>query len=379
MNHRELVMAALNHNIPDRIPVDFGSHPNGSIHKDAYDRLKIHLGIGGDTKLMHRWMQVAEVDEAILNYFNIDTRGLHIGKPNNSNEHELADGSYVDKWGIVRSKPEGAKHYELSKCPLGGDITISDIRCYHWPDPHNAGITRGLRKRASRLRHNTDYAINLTLPSPFVHTTQFLRSFQDWYIDCASRNKVLFYLWDTVLDINLSIVKDVLGEVGDLIDIVTVADDIGGQDRLSISPDMYRKFIKPRHERYFNTIHQLTQAKLLFHTCGSVFDVIDDFIDIGVDALNPVQVSAAKMDTFHLKNLFGSRISFWGAIDTHRVLPFGSTAEIHAEVERCIGTLGKNGGYVLGAVHNIQPEVPPENICTMFDASHTLGVCVEKK
>lgn len=374
MMHRERVLSALNHQLPDRVPIDFGSHPNASIHILAYEKLKKYLGVTSQTRTMHRWMQVAEIDEDVLKLLDIDLRRLALGTSDTSRERDLDEISYVDQWGLVRYKPKGTYYYELQKSPLAGEITQFEIIAYPWPDPHDPGITRGLRERADQLRQNTDYAINLTLPSPFIHTTQFLRGFQDWYLDCASDPQLLTFLFDLVLDINIAITQDALREVGDLIDIVTIADDIGGQDRLIVSPTVYRRLIKPRHERYIDAIRNLTNAKLLFHTCGSIYDVIEDLIEIGIDALNPVQVSATKMDTYQLKTKVGNRLAFWGGIDTHHILPNGSLTDVRAEVRHRIDDLGKNGGYVLSAVHNIQPEVPPENICSMFQAAHELDL-----
>ena len=140
-----------------------------------------------------------------------------------------------------------------------------------------------------------------------------------------------------------------------------------------ISPELYRRFIKPRHRRYFDAIRARTSAKILFHTCGAVTRLLPDLIDIGVDFLNPVQVSAAHMDTAVLKREYGNKIGFWGAIDTSRVLPMGTVEQVRAEVGKRIHDLAPGGGYVLAAVHNIQPDVPPQNILAMFDACIELG------
>ena len=132
---------------------------------------------------------------------------------------------------------------------------------------------------------------------------------------------------------------------------------------------IYVKYLKPHHRRMVETVKGLThnKAKVCFHSCGSVYHFIPHFIDIGIDALNPVQVTAAKMEPERLKGEFGGKIAFWGGINTQRILPFGTPAEVAAETRRIIDILGKDGGYVLNAVHNIQAEVPPENIVAMFE------------
>ena len=159
----------------------------------------------------------------------------------------------------------------------------------------------------------------------------------------------------------------VLNEVGQAVDVVTCGDDVGAQHGLQISHDHYLKYVKPRHEKYFRQVHDLTMAKLLYHTCGSVVSIIDDLIEIGVDALNPVQVSAAGMDPAELKRKYRRRMAFWGAMDTHHVLPKGSVNDVKKMVEARIEQMGEGGGYVLSAVHNIQPDVPLDNILAMFE------------
>ncbi|MCZ7583629.1 MAG: hypothetical protein M5R36_10035 [Deltaproteobacteria bacterium] len=136
-----------------------------------------------------------------------------------------------------------------------------------------------------------------------------------------------------------------------------------------VSPQMYRDYIKPRHRRFFDMIHASTRAKLLFHSCGSVYKLLPDFVDIGVDLINPVQVSCSDMDTARLKREFGDDLGFWGAIDSQEVLPHGTPEQVRAEVERRLHDLGPGGGYMLAAVHNLQHDVPVENICALYDAA----------
>jgi len=373
MTPRERVLSAANRSCPDRVPLDLGSHPNGSMHVEAYERLKQLLGVQAETRLMHRWMQVAVIDEEVLTALDIDTRCVPLGRRDVALEHDIDCRTYVDQWGVVRHKPEGASYYELQRSPLAGEITTSDIIHHPWPDPHDPGITRGLRERAMRMRQSTRFALILTLPSPFVHGTQFIRGFQDWYIDCVRAPLLAATLFDAVLEINLALTKDILREVGDLIDVVVVADDLGAQDRLIVSPSTYRKLIKPRQARYLREIHWLTSAKVLYHSCGSVFDILNDLAEIGVDILHPIQMSAAKMEADVLKTCVGDRIAFWGGIDSQHVLPFGSVSDVEREVKCRIQDLGAGGGYVLSPTHNIQTEVPPENVCALYRAAKEYG------
>jgi uroporphyrinogen decarboxylase len=182
-------------------------------------------------------------------------------------------------------------------------------------------------------------------------------------------------LMDRYLDIRLRMAERALQEAGDDIDIVMVtSDDLGMTDRTLISPALYRTLVKPRQRRTFDFFKSRTAAKRYYHTDGAVYPLLPDFVEIGAEVLNPVEVRAAGMgDTAKLKREFGDRLTFWGAIDTHRVLRAGTPAEVREEVRRRIQDLGPGGGYVLGPVHNIQPDVPPENILAMYEAAYELG------
>ena len=216
------------------------------------------------------------------------------------------------------------------------------------------------------IREETDCASVLNLPSAFVHVSQYLRGFEDWFADIKANPKLLEALFDAVLEVNMATCEEILKVVGDEVDVIMGSDDLGFQDGLMVSVETYRKLIKPRHQKYFRLFHDLSPAKVFFHTCGSVAEILDDLIDIGVDVLHPVQVTAAGMDPISLKQRYSSRLALWGAIDTQHILPYGTAADVKAEVERMIEILGEGGGYILGAVHNIQPDVPLENILAMY-------------
>jgi uroporphyrinogen decarboxylase len=165
-----------------------------------------------------------------------------------------------------------------------------------------------------------------------------------------------------------------LREIGENIDMIKIGDDLGMQNSLLMSPKMYRQIVKPIHADYISFIKSRTRAKVFFHTDGDVFDLIPDFIEMGVDVLNPIQTSAGKMSNLEeLKKQFGKNIIFCGAIDTHHVLPFGTPDEVRAEVKRIIQILGQGGGYMLASVHTILPDVPPENVLAMVDAALEFG------
>jgi uroporphyrinogen decarboxylase len=186
-------------------------------------------------------------------------------------------------------------------------------------------------------------------------------------MDLAGDHALFRCLMEAVLDVLIEMNRRALREVGDLVDIVAMGDDIGTQNRPVCSLELYRKMLRPYQERIVAAIREHTRAKILYHTCGSVYNYIPDFIGIGIDALNPIQVSARNMEPERLKREFGGRIAFWGGVDNLRLLPGGSPDEVRRGTRRMFDIMGPGGGYVLAAVHNIQPDVPPENVCGLFD------------
>ena len=364
ITRRERVLTAISHQQPDKVPIDFGGTRDSSIVVEGYEKLKKYFGIETENELCDRMMRVVKVDERILQTLDIDTRFIFPG-PSTPKE-DLAPRKYKDAWGVERVHPESSYYFDQLSFPLSGEISMSDILNYTWPDPDDPGLIEGLRERLQWIRENTDCAAILTIPAPFIHISQYLRGFEDWYIDFISNPKRLEVLFDAVLDINTQIARNELKEIGQEVDIVICADDLGTQRGLQISREHYLKYIHPRLEKYFRQIHDLSPAKLLLHSCGSIVDILDDLIEIGVDIINPVQVTAYGMDPWHLKKRFGRRIAFWGAMDTQYILPKGSVADVKRMVEERIEQLGEDGGYVLSSCHNIQPDVPVENIIAMF-------------
>lgn len=378
MTHRERVLAALSHREPDRVPVDLGATRNTGITQHAYKRLVDWLGLSEQVRSagqagIGRALGLAQVDEQVLQHFDVDLRGVFLGPPDNWKDIELDERTYQDQWGVVRRQPPTSYYYDVIRSPLAGEIGPSDITHHPWPDPEDPGLVRGLRERAQKLREATDYAVVLHLSDIFVHTSQYMRGFEDWYVDFAANPSLICMLMDAILEIRLVEARRALKEVGDLVDVVSVSDDVASQSGPQLSPAMFRRYLKPRFARYLEQVRSLTDAKILFHSCGSVYQLLPDFIELGIDCINPVQVSAADMDTAKLKREFGDRLTFWGAIDTQRVLPLGNAIDVREEVRRRVRDLAPGGGYILSAVHNIQPDVPPENVAAMYRAALELG------
>jgi uroporphyrinogen decarboxylase len=372
MNSRERVLKVLDHREADRVPVIMcGNH--AGISKLAYEKLCRYLGIVDPSpRLVDRVQQIVEPDEQMLRKLGVDFRFIYSKAPMNWRPVEYSDDSFRDEWGIRSRRPPGGFWYDMVDHPLQ-EANIEDLDNYQWPDAMDNGRFEGLEKEAKRLYEETDYALATSLSGSIYELSWYLRSLPKFTFDLYWNPKFAEKLMDKILDFNLAFFDRLLDSVGRYIQIVFVGDDLAEQRGPAINPEIYRSLIKPRHNKLYQLIKRKADIKLCYHSCGSVVPFIDDLVEIGVDILTPIQVSAANMDTKRLKNDFGDRISFLGGIDTQGVLPFGSVDDVRDEVKRRIEDLAPAGGYILGAVHNIQPEVPPENIFSMFDAAKKYG------
>lgn len=376
MKSRERVMAALSHQEPDRVPIDLAQAGGDGITVAAYRNLIKHLGLPDRRiQIQSKLAQAASVDEDVLRRFGVDFRRVDLGAPDNWQDKPVGEDSYRDEWGVVRTRPKGGFYYDITGSPFAQDDTMSAIERYGWPDPDDPGRYRGLRERARKLHGETDFAVVLQVNCAFFLRCAELRGWENFYMDLASNPEFASALMDRYLDIRLRIAERALEEVGDDVDIVFVSsDDLGMMDRTIVSPEMYRELIKPRQKRTFDFFKTHTPAKRFYHCDGAIYPLIGDFVEIGAEVLNPIQVSATGMgDTKKLKAEFGDQLAFWGAIDTHHVLPSGTPEDVREEVRQRIMDLGPVGGYVVCSVHNIQPEVPPENVVAMYEAAYELG------
>jgi len=375
MTPRERMVAALNHQEPDLVPIDFGSGMSTSLVVEAYDNFKAVLGIPGETTVLSKLFRVTRLDEAAMLRLHSDCRPIQAKGPTRWTPPPTEPGTYIDVWGVKRRQVfygDGAYYWELVSNPLA-DATVEDLDKYPWPDPLDPGFTAGLAEEVKRLHATTDFAI--VGDSGFKSLWELgwaLRGFERLLMDLALNPDFVHALMGKLLDINMAAIGRFLDEVGKYLQVFRTGDDLATQKGLLMSRATYRKILKPHYKKMFDFIKSKTDAKLFYHSCGNVTDVLDDLIEIGVEAINPVQVSALG-DTAALKSRFGKKVSFWGGIDTQHALPHGSVKDVEAEVRLRIRDLGPGGGFVLGPVHNIQPDVPPENILMMADAARKFG------
>jgi uroporphyrinogen decarboxylase len=380
MTSRERVMKALNHEVPDRVPIDLGGFQTG-IHQKAYGELLVHLGIPDEITILDPVQQLAKPCEDVLQRFNVDIRYVCSHSPDSFKggiEQNTRQGKtwhdLKDEFGVVWSMPDDQRLYmDISHHPLA-DATIEDIEDYPFPDGGDPTRFTGVRQQALKLREETPYATSTGIGGVVYEICWYMRGLQRWFMDMLENIDFCEALLDQTLKFWMAYYSGFMAEVGDIIDIVMIGDDLAGQDGPLFSPDFYRKFVKPRHKKLIEHIRSLTSAKIWYHTCGACTEYIPDLIDNGVDILNPVQIGAAAMDPQNLKDAFGKEIVFWGGgIDAQHVLPFASPDEVKKHVRKNIEIFKSGGGYVFNSVHNIQAGVPAENIIAMYDAAYEFG------
>ena len=372
MSPRERVRAALDHREPDRIPFDLGGSRVTGIHVQAYARLRAALGLPvGEARVGDITQQLAEVEPDVLDTLGCAVRavGPRAGSTYHREMHEEGEyQTFVDEWGVGRRMLRaGGLYYDSYAPPLGGDVEDATIEAYPWPDATDPARSAGMADEARRYALEEQRAVHVGSICGGLSEGLFkLRGFEDGYMDLAAEPARARRLMERILEVKLAYWSRALPQLAGVVDLVGEADDLGGQDRTLFSPATYRALVKPLHRELFAFLHTHTAAKVFFHSCGSVRELIPDLIEIGVDILNPVQVSATGMDTPSLKREFGRDLVFWGGgVDTQRVLGNGTPDEVRAEVRRRVGDLAPGGGFVFAAVHNIQPNVPPENVLAM--------------
>jgi uroporphyrinogen decarboxylase len=374
MTPRERVIKALNHEEPDRVPIDLFFHA-GMLTDASYFALKQHLGIEGDIAPFRQGLGANYYDERILEALDIDLRRVFMEA-----QHELAplneeEAQFVDAWGTVFVSGPGYTH------PVGPPLaeidSIGALRDYPWPKAEQFGETAGLRAQAERLYTQTDYAIALRRPGirgGLLDKGGDLRGMEQFMMDLALDPDYCRALMEILAEIYVEVYTRALKEVGPYVQIVEAQDDLGAQLQPLISPNTWREIIKPSQKYIFDAIHQAApQAKIIFHTDGNVHALIPDLIECGVDVLNPIQPSARLMDSFKLKQEFGGRLAFHGAMDVQTVLN-RDEAFVREDVRTRIRALGPGGGFILAPCNHIQHDIPPENVVAMYDEARSFGV-----
>jgi len=378
---RKRVFTALAHKEPDRVPINFGGCAQTTLlecppEAPAVTSLYRYLGIEDYEKPKTGLIanQVYNMDPRVMDRFGSDFRLI------------MPDGG-----GGVRAEPDGSKtllgvncgmrakrvglYDDIFEYPLRNCTSIREINEYpYWPAESDfKDLTRGAAEKAKHLRESTDKVILEDTFKAFPHLMYSLLSgMEKWMVDMKTDTKYYFALSDKLFEVGLRYVDHWIGAIGKYVDIVSTYDDLGTQQAPLISHEDYVKYLKPYEKQMIEHIKKYTDAKIYRHSCGSVYQFIPDFIEIGVDILNPVQPLAQNMEPWRLKREFGKDLTFFGGIDTQQLL-YTSPERIQQGVKEVIQTYGRGGGYILGSSHNIEPDTPVENILAMFDAALEYG------
>lgn len=396
---RERVLRAVDGQEPDRVPLDLGGSIVTGISAMACGRLKRHLGLAGPVRVTNVILLLAEVEPALTERWGIDVLPL--------DRYEAAPGAPLDGAWIARALPDGTP----ALFPRGFQPVVAadgtwEIRSAgvvsHRLSPESGSFVPAhfplagaaaealeayqparisdreldwLHRQARRLCEDTDKAVFGWFNGSIFEQAQFLCGWGEFFLHLAADLPLMERL---LAKLAAAVIRDLelyLQAVGPYIQVIGFGDDLGFQNTLQVSPALFRSTLKPLLARIYGRAHALSEARVFLHSCGSVHELIEDLIEIGVDILNPVQTAAAGMDPVTLKARFGERICFWGGgAEVQGVLPSGSPEEVRADVRRRIEAFAPGGGYVFAPIHNLQADVPPENIVAMYEeASRAWG------
>ena len=379
MQPRARVIAALNHEEPDRVPIDLGSTIVTSIGSRAYERLRQELGLPlHPLEIVDVVQQLPKLEEDLLLALGVETRAVGPNAPSTWKlkiEDEGDHWTFADEWGAKLEMPKVDGHYfDWVEFPLK-ESTLDALAAFAWPNPDDPARYAGIRARAQHA-WDAGFALVGTPPlgSDLMAMPQRTRGYAESMLDLAADEAFVEAFLDRLLDLALRAWGHFLDEVGDLIQVAVLFEDLGTQICPLISPAQYRRLLKPRQRRLVDLIKSRSQAKVFLHSCGAVSAFLPDFVDIGIDILNPVQVTAVGLeDTAKLKREWGRHLVFWGGACATTTLAFGSVDDVRAEAAQRTRDLMPGGGFVFAAVHNIQADIPPDKVRALFDAAREAG------
>ncbi len=405
MNSRERVLAAFEHREPDRIPIDFSAHRSSGISAMAYAKLRKYLGLEEKPILVYDPVQqLAVLDQDVLDRFGVDV--IELGRGFDDLEGTwvdwvLPDGTPCkmpswcepkrgkDSWDIISPKsgrviatmPDSAIYFEQTYWPFAEEENTDDIGGSFSESMWCAMVTppgpmvtcpdgdKIFAERARKLRQSTDKAIVGLFGGSLLEMGEYLYGMENFLMMLAAEKSRVNKFLDKLVEFYLVNLENYMRLAGPYIDIILFVDDTGGQQGLLISPQTYEEFFKPRHKILWNYPKQFADVKTLLHCCGGISQLIPHFIDLGLDSINPVQITCSGMDPHQLKKEYGRDMVFWGGgCDTRDILPNAAPDEVSRHVKELMKIWAPGGGFVFQQVHNILANVPPENITAMFDA-----------
>ncbi len=402
MTSRERVLTAVDHQEPNRLPVDLGAMRSTGIQAIAYNRLKAHLGLaGGHTRVYDLVQQLAEPERDLLDLIDADATDAGWGFSTTWRDWTLPDGSRAQvpehfqprredgTWRVyiqdrpIAEMPPGCVYLTQTCWPMLDALEIppagleSIMPLVMWagiPTPmfadglSDANLER-IGRHARHLHENTDRALMIGFGGNLFEWLTFLRRIDNALMDLIDDRAGVEAVLDKLVEMHLANLDKVIAAVGDTVQLIQMGDDLGTEQGPFFSPKLYREIFKPRHQVLFEHIHQHSKMKVFLHSCGSLYQILPDLIEAGVDVINPAQISAADMDAAKLKREFGQDLTFWGGgCDTQKILPLGTPQEVYDHVKRTVDIWAPGGGYVFCQVHNILADVPPANVEAMYKA-----------
>jgi uroporphyrinogen decarboxylase len=375
MTCRERTLAALEHREPDRVPLDFGGRTT-TIHLYAHQALMQHLGLSGpQPRLRSYHTYLVDPDPQLLQRFE-RASAVFFSRPPSDYVFKIdpVTNTYVDEWGTKYYMPPDGYYYDIQSTPLATAESEADLQKYPWPNPKDPSRVAGLAAEVKAAYDAREKVIMMcTATLGLWEMSWYLLGFEQAYVNLAANQPFMEALTERMLEWQMAYWDMVLGEVGPYIDLVQIGEDLGSQHGPLMAPATFRRIYKPRMRRLVDFIKQRTKARIYLHSCGSIYRMIPDLIEVGIEVLNPVQVNAAEMDSARLKREFGKDLTFWGGGCDPVVLQTGTPTEVRDDVKRRIHDLAPGGGFVFGSVHNIQANVPPANIVAMFEAAQEFG------
>ena len=402
LTSRERIARTIRHREPDRVPIDLGGMDSSGITARAYQGLKDYLGIyEGIPQVVDPYQQVVKVEESVLKRVQADVVPVPL-EPREWRTGLLPDGrsvvAYPAAWSTA-IQPDGSElaydpdghpiarrastswHFDPIDPPLAHAESVADverardaIENFDWPFFCDE-TWEELEAKAAKLHRETSYALMGNFCAHIFAGGQLLRGFEQFLVDLIANPTLAEAIMDALADAYVRRFERYAQAVGPYVQVINVNDDLGTQDAPQVSPRLYRQRIKPYHARLYQYMKSRCTAAIFLHSDGAIAPLIPDLIDAGVDILNPIQVSARGMDPAELKREFGKDLCFWGGgCDTQHILPFGTPQQVSEEVKRRLDALMPGGGFVFTTVHNIQPEVPPENVMAMYETVWKFGI-----
>ena len=371
MTPRECFWKVVNHEEPDRIPIFWGG-TNSSIVPSHYDALCKELGITDYKKPVGDFGTI-NLNLKLRERLHSDVELLILGAPRRK---RLENGLIEDgMWGFRMKEVGGYRTFPDEIAPLRHAKNIADIEAHPvWPDPDDPAYYENQKNRAKKLFDTGKIVLGEAsyAGSPFFIYPWF-RGMDQWMMDPYTNPDFYRYLAQKIVDLSAVILERWLEQVGEYLDVLCFYDDIAMQTGPMVSLDHYRKWILPYEKQLVDVAKKMTRAKLSIHCCGSCYDLLPGFLEVGYEILNPIQTRAKNMEAWRLKRDYGDRFTFYGGVDIQRLLPFGTEEDIRRGVKDLIRSLAPGGGFLFATSHNIEPDTPPKNIVAMFDAVHEFG------